>query len=128
MIIILLLLQSGGLEPWASDRHPKDAPRRHEEDVRSGPHAYTIVQGGTMDGANCRSPVGGGFGIWEQTWESNRSVRLLNVGDQDVVNPWLSNGRNNFRSAKDIIDSAVRPGMNDREKAIALWRWINIHR
>jgi hypothetical protein len=126
--VLALALQSGALEPWASDHHPKDVSRRHEENVKSGPHAYVVVQGGTMDGTNCRSPVGGGFGIWEQTWESNRCVRLENVGDQDVVNPWLSNGRNNIRTAKEIIESAVRPGMTEREKAIALWRWTTTHR
>ena len=34
----------------------------------------------------------------KQSWESNRTVRLENVGDADVVNPWLSNGRNGFRT------------------------------
>ena len=27
---------------------------------------WNVTQGGTMDGTNCRSPVGGGFAIWEQ--------------------------------------------------------------
>ena len=35
----------------------------------------------------------------------------------DVVNPWLSNGRNNFRSVEEIVASAVTPGMTDAEKA-----------
>ena len=81
-----------------------------------------------MDGSNCRSPVGGSFGVWSQSWESNRAVRLENVGDTDVVNPWLSNGRNDFRSLKEIVAGAVRPGMTDREKAIALWRLQTTHR
>ena len=63
-----------------------------------------------MDGTNCRSPIGGGFGVWDQTWESNRAVRLENVGETDVINPWLSNGRNDFRSVKEIVAGAVRPG------------------
>jgi len=46
---------------------------------------------------------------------------MENVGDSDVVNPWLSNGRNNFRSSKEIVASAVTPGMTDAEKAMALW-------
>jgi hypothetical protein len=56
-----------------------------------------------------------------QTWESNRSVRMENVGETDVVNPWLSNGRNDFRSVEEIVSSAVTPGMSDAEKAFALW-------
>ena len=62
-----------------------------------------------MDGTNCRSPIGGGFGVWDQTWESNRAVRLENVGDTDVINPWLSNGRNDFRSLKEIVAGACGP-------------------
>ena len=77
-----------------------------------------------MDGQNCRSPQG----VWtpfEQTWESNRSVRMENVGETDLVNPWLSNGHNDFRSIDAIVARAVEPGMTDKEKAIALW-WQEI--
>jgi hypothetical protein len=73
-----------------------------------------------MDGENCRTP----HGSWDpmvQTWESNRAVRMENVGENDVVNPWLSNGRNKFRNIKEIVAGTVRPDMSDREKAIALY-------
>ena len=43
------------------------------------------------------------------------------MGTADVVNPWLSNGRNNFRNVAEIVSSAVAPGMSDAEKAFALW-------
>ena len=43
------------------------------------------------------------------------------MGETDVVNPWLSNGRNGFRTLGEIVSSAVDPGMTDREKAFALW-------
>ena len=73
-----------------------------------------------MDGRNCRSPQG----VWtpfEQTWESNRFVRMENIGETKVVNPWLSNGRNDFRNLDSIAARAIEPGMTDKEKAIALW-------
>ncbi len=38
-----------------------------------------------------------------------------------VVNPWLSNGQNDFRSLDRIVARAIEPGMTDREKARALW-------
>src|ERR671937_836736 len=98
------------LAPWGANRHPTDAPKRHVEEISAGRHAYTVRQGGTMDGANCRSPMGVGMmdgPAIEQTWESNRAVRLENVGETDVVNPWLSNGRNNFRTLDEIVASAV---------------------
>jgi len=112
------------LEPWASNTHPTDVAKRHVEEIATGRHEYRITQGGTMDGWNCRSPLGCGMsreGACEQTWESNRSVRLENVGKTNVVKPWLANGRNNFRSLGEIVAAAVRAGMSDKEKAFALW-------
>jgi hypothetical protein len=46
---------------------------------------------------------------------------MENIGDVDVVNPWLSNGRNNFRNIAEIVSSVVTPGMTDADKAFALW-------
>jgi hypothetical protein len=119
------------LPPWGSNHHPSDLPKRHVEEIATGRHAYTVRQGGTMDGTNCRSPVGVGMmdgPAIQQTWESNRSVRLENVGTTDVINPWLSNGRNSFRNLGEIVSSAVQPGMTDREKAFALWFQEICHR
>jgi hypothetical protein len=108
----------------------QDVPKSHVENVTRAEHAYVVVQGGTVDGRSCRSPVGT-YEAWSRTWESNRAVRLANEGETDVVNPWLSNGRNHYRSIPDIIASAVKPGMTDREKALAIyaqgiklrWHW-----
>src|SRR6516164_8043820 len=83
------------LAPWGTKSHPTDAPKRHVEKIAAGKHLYVVRQGGTMDGTNCRSPMGVGMSdgpAVEQTWESNRTVRLENVGETDVLNPWLANG------------------------------------
>ncbi len=112
------------LEPWVSNTHPTDVPRRHVEDISTGRHGYAVTQGGTMDGRNCCSPMSVGMnreGAREQTWESNRLLRMENVGDTDVVNPWLSNGRNLFRTADEIVKAAITPDMSDSEKAKAIW-------
>jgi Putative Ig domain len=123
---VLVLAQSADrpLAPWGSNHHPTDVARRHVEQITGGRHVYTVRQGGTMDGTNCRSPIGVGMSdgpASQQTWESNRFVRLENVGETDVVNPWLSNGRNGFRTLDEIVSAAVDPGMTDREKAFALY-------
>jgi hypothetical protein len=123
-VCVVAQLSDQSLAPWGSNHHPTDAPKRHVEQIGEGRHAYTVRQGGTMDGTNCRSPVGVGMmdgPAIQQTWESNRAVRLENVGETDVVNPWLSNGRNEFRTLAEIVSAAVEPGMTDREKAFALW-------
>ena len=96
-VVMLVTTSDDALAPWASNRHPSDVAKRHVQEITEGRAEYLVVQGGTMDGRNCRSPQG----VWQpfqQTWESNRSVRVENVGETDVVNPWLSNGRNDFRS------------------------------
>ncbi len=118
----LLLAQPTGdvLAPWSTSHHPTDMAKRHVEEITEGGSRYVVVQGGTMDGRNCRSPQG----VWqpfEQTWESNRSVRMENVGDTDVVNPWLSNGQNDFRSLERIVAKAIEPRMSASQKAMALW-------
>jgi len=112
------------LPPWATNTHSTDKSRSHVEDMATSPHPYQIVQGGTMDGRNCRLPMGCGIareGAYLQAWESNRSVRMENLGETDVVNPWLSNGRNSFRSVEEIVASAATPGMTEAERAFALW-------
>ena len=110
--------------PWAKDTDPTDVAKTHVQEITAGTQEYTVVQGGMMDGRSSRSPMGCGIsmeGAFIQTWESNRSVRMENVGETDVINPWLSNGRNNFRNVGEIIASALVPGITDGEKAFALW-------
>jgi hypothetical protein len=109
---------------WGMNTDPTDAPKSYVQQITQGTQTYQVVQGGTMDGRSCRTPMGVGMnseGAFFQTWESNRSVRMENVGDTDIVNPWLSNGRNNFRNAAEIVRSAITPDMTDAEKAFAIW-------
>ncbi|MCX5670820.1 MAG: Ig domain-containing protein [Planctomycetota bacterium] len=107
-----------------ADTHPTDVAKSHLEEITAGPHVYKVVQGGTMDGRSCRSPMGCGIareGAILQTWESNRSVRMENVGATDAVNPWLTGSQGSFRTVEEIVAAAVTPGMTDAEKAFALW-------
>jgi hypothetical protein len=115
------------LAPWKTNRHPTDVPKRHVQEIAAAKQEYAVVQAGTMDGRNCRSPQG----VWtpfEQTWESNRQVRMENLGDADVVNPWLVSGDNDLRSVSTIVARAIEPAMTDQEKAMALWRQQVQHR
>ena len=111
-VLLLGETTDDAMAPWASNHHPTDVARRHVHEITARRLEYVVVQGGTMDGRNCRSPQG----VWqpfEQTWESNRSVRMENLGTTDVVNPWLSNGQNDFRS----LDRLRTAGKSD-------YRWI----
>ncbi|UCD51922.1 MAG: hypothetical protein JSW27_04650, partial [Phycisphaerales bacterium] len=70
-------------------------------------------------------------GVWEpyeQTWESNRSIRLENVGTSNVINPWLRIGPIDFFSQQTIADSVVEGLSTDREKALAIFYFYITHR
>jgi hypothetical protein len=125
MLVLLPTAADGEpLAPWGADRHASDVPRRDVRELAARHAEYVVVQGGTMDGQNCRTP----HGVWQpfqQTWEANRRVRIENVGTIDIVNPWLSNGRNDFRNMQEIVARAVKPEMTDHDKALALW-WQEI--
>jgi hypothetical protein len=109
---------------------PGDVARSHVETVAKSGHVYTVLQGGTIDGRMGRSPAGVYEG-WTRGFESNRALRMENAGETDVLDPWVSNGRNTFRTVQEIVATAVKPGMSDREKALALydqqirhrWHW-----
>ncbi len=58
-----------------------------------------------------------------------RTVTIANLGDTPVVNPRISvNGNPDWFSTPDIIAQTIRPGMSDREKALALWGFVKNHR
>src|SRR5450432_3315103 len=118
-ILSAVLLTAPGadpaLEPWASKDQSTDVAKSRVVNITTGEHKYIVVHGGTMDGTNCRSPMGCGMnreGAIEQSWQSNRAVRMENVGQTNVVDPWVSNGRNNFRNIKELVASVVIPAMS----------------
>lgn len=93
-------------EPWASNTDPSDIPGRQVQDITNAPFIYNITLGGTMDGRMCCTLPG----VWEpyeQTWESSRSIRMENVGDTKVLNPWLKLGPIDFFSQQTIANSVV---------------------
>ena len=103
----------GAVEPWASNTDLTDVPRSHVQDVTTSPFTYNVTQGGTIDGKMCTTLPG----VWEpyeQTCESNRSVRMENVGARNVINPWLRIGP---------VDSSRR-----RPSRTPLWRSIMLMR
>jgi len=117
----------GACEPWASDRDPTDVSKSHVQEVTTSPFTYNITQGGTMDGRMCTTLPG----VWEpcgQTWESNRSIRMENVGTRNVINPWLKIGPIDFFSQQTMANSVVKGLSTDREKALAIFYFYITHR
>ena len=88
--------------------------------ITSGNQTYSIHMGGRLDGEMTRDPVG--YWGYDQFWESNHYVRMENVGDVPVVNPWLRRiDRPDTRSLQSIVNFVVRSSMSDEEKAHRLW-------
>ena len=101
--------------------------RQHEQIVTEARQAYRIDMGGTVDGVSTRDPVG--YGVYGQAWEPNRHVLMENVGDDEVVNPWiLVDGRRDWRSADHILAGVLEAGMSEGEKARAIWDFARRHR
>ena len=131
MLVLSLSFPGSMLEaafaPWASNTDPSDVPKCHVQDITASPCTYTITQGGTLDGKMCTTLPG----VWEpfeQTWESNRSLRMENVGVSNVINPWLRIGPIDFFSQQTIADSVVEGLSSDREKALAIFYFYITHR
>lgn len=105
--------------------NPELTPREHVQEITADKAEYKIDMGGTMDGVNTRSPRG--YTAWSQTFQPMRFVRLENTGEVDIVNPRLSvNGKRQWWSAKDIVDSALAAYGNptsDADKVRAIWEY-----
>ena len=106
----------------------QDEPAKtHEEEAAGNRHEYVIRMGGTMDGPSTRGPIG--YAAWSQEFEPNISVRMENVGDTDVVNPWvLVNGKRNWRTVEDIVAEAQAGRETDKERAVGIWQFEIGHR
>ncbi|MBI5394697.1 MAG: fibronectin type III domain-containing protein [Verrucomicrobia bacterium] len=117
-LVLLLPVAAIGAQPVLHD---------HVETATSARHEFVIRMGGTMDGENTRTPIG--YGAWSREFEAMREVRIENVGDAPVVNPWVFvNGRRDWRTVEKIIAGATRGCASDRERAIAIWRFVIGHR
>jgi len=106
---------------------PSDRVRRQVETVAAGDCAYVVPFKGTVDGVMTRMPIS--YAAYKQGWQPNLYCRLENVGDTDVVNPWLTaNGLGDWRTLDKIVAEATRGCTTDAEKARAIWEWERKHR
>ncbi len=84
------------------------AKKRHRRRVSSSPETYRIRMKESV---------------------RNRTVTLTNRGRELVVNPRIVvNGRRDWFSTATILAEILRPGMSDREKAIAIWEFLRDNR
>ena len=98
------------------------AQKTHVEVIDQSNYSYTVKMQGAFDGESTRDPVG--YWAYDQYWEPNKYVRIENVGNTLVRNPWLRRtDRPDTRTLQSIVDYVVKPGMTDGEKARALFEF-----
>jgi hypothetical protein len=104
-----------------------DYEKKHEEIITSGSHTYRVKMAGKVDGVMTRMPIS--YGAYYQGWQPNRFIRLENIGDTDVVNPWIIvNGKRNWRTLNDIAKEAIGGSTIERDKARSIWEFQRNHR
>ena len=111
--------------PWKA--LPGDRDKTHQQTITDSACTYDIVMDAAVDGVMTRMPIS--YAAYHQGWQPNRFVRLENIGDTDVVNPWLVvNGKRRWRTLNEIAKEATRGCETDRDKARAIWEFTRHHR
>lgn len=101
--------------------------RQYSHDADQSGIDYEIEVGGTVDGESMRDVVG--YGNYSQVWENNLSMRMENVGDDIVRNPWIHvDGQRDWYSLERILEGILTPDMTDGEKAREIWEFARRHR
>jgi len=99
-----------------------NVPKYFATTIDSNRHDYEVTMEGQFDGEMTRDPVG--YWAYDQYWEPNLFVRMENVGEEPVVNPWLRRkDRPDTRTMQGIVEHVLKPGMSDAEKARAIWEF-----
>jgi hypothetical protein len=127
LLSVACAIAYGQNEPWTSKADSKDVPKTFVQEVTTAPFTYHVKQGGTVDGKMCTT-LPGVWETYEQTWESNRSLRMENVGTSDVINPWIRIGPIDYFSQQTIADAVTNGLSTDREKALAIYYFYITHR
>jgi hypothetical protein len=111
----------------APERLPDDRAREHVATVDRSSASYGIRVEGEVDDSLTRDPVG--YAAYRQGWQLNRFVRLENVGETDLVNPWLClNGQPTWRTLAELAAAAVGTYTEARDRARAIYEFTRRHR
>jgi hypothetical protein len=106
-------------------------PANHvDERIVTTPVArYEVLVGGTRDSFNAvaYTTTDNVKTMMEvPLFQLDRFLRVANVGTSDIVNPRIViNGRRSWHSADELLAAVFQPGMTDREKAFALFRFFS---
>ena len=105
-------------------------PRGRSEKPCPGSHRLALDlqhYAGRYDGRENVHHASRGLGALRDL-ESNRSIRMENIGAAKVMNPWLTIGPIDFFSQQTIANSVVEGLSTEREMALALYYFYITHR
>jgi len=104
------------------DNYNDSIPKFHTVIIQQDSQKYEIRMEGKIDGSMTWDPVG--YWAYDQFWEPNLYVKLENIGNSVVINPWLHRiDKPDTRSIHSIVDYIIEPGMSEAEKARALFEF-----
>jgi len=135
ILTIVMLLTYSGVAFAARQGQPKakwestkgDCEKTQKVVIALSSHEYRVNMAGKVDGVMTRMPIS--YGAYYQGWQPNKFIRLENIGDTDVVNPWITvNGKRNWQTIEDIAGEATAGCTTEREKARAIWEFQRSHR
>ncbi len=112
------------------------APKERRVVLTRKGQGFTVNMGGYLDESNTvtkqpetySSGPGGSMPPYDQVFEPNMYVAIENLGETEVVNPWVvANGERDWWSvegmAREIL-GGVGSGASDGEKAMGVWRFV----
>jgi hypothetical protein len=106
---------------------PSDVARIGERILTASYQEYGIWMGGNVDGVMTRHAVS--HSAFRQGWQPNIFARIENIGETDVINPWLVvNGRGDWRTIEKIVEEAVGDLTSESDRARSIWEWHRKHR
>lgn len=130
MVLCLALLSSVSLVDAAIQGAPSkpwpalsgDIERSQEIQILSNHSDYEITVNGRIDGSMTRMPQG--CYAPQPGWQPDRFIRMENIGETDIVNPWITvNGRGDYRTLDLMLSEAVQGCVSARDSARAIWEW-----
>jgi hypothetical protein len=122
VIVLACLVMLRADTQLRSAYRPQLSPTIHQELVTNdNVHAYTMNVGGLLDPSNTLRREYGNI----HYYQPNISLKIENLGRSAVKNPRIVvNVRRDWGTLESILAEVISPEMTEKEKAIAIWRFV----
>ena len=120
-VLLVMSVKADTLTPGIV--HTISTPGIHQEIVQDlNLHQYNVNLAGTLDGNNTLAL--GHAQVHRQ--EPNLSLKIENAGNTAIHNPKIVVNRSkDWSSIESMLSEIINDSMTDREKALAIWRFVS---